>query len=86
MENTLKPLLQKLDHTEKKIEERIHLPAVDSWPETFHVFDTKSLWAIKACLAAERPLLVRGEPGTGKSQLARAAAHVLDRCSCTERV
>ena len=33
----------------------------------------------RAALAAERPLLVRGEPGTGKSQLARAAAALLGR-------
>jgi MoxR-like ATPase len=46
---------------------------------TWHVFDEDSIHAINAALAAERPLLVRGEPGTGKSQLARAAAHQLER-------
>jgi len=44
-----------------------------------HRFDAPSLHAINAALAAERPLLVRGEPGTGKSQLARAAAFLLGR-------
>ncbi|MBB4268003.1 MoxR-like ATPase [Roseospira visakhapatnamensis] len=34
---------------------------------------------MNAALAAGRPLLVRGEPGTGKSQLARAAAKQLGR-------
>lgn len=57
----------------------VRLPAVGTWPETVHVFDEDSQWAINAALAAKRPLLVRGEPGCGKSQLARAAAHCLKR-------
>ncbi len=48
-------------------------------PETVHVFDDDSIAAINAALAAGRPLLVRGEPGTGKSQLARAVASALGR-------
>ena len=36
-------------------------------------------WAIRAAIAARRPLLVRGEPGTGKTQLAWAAAAMLKR-------
>ncbi|MEO0444948.1 MAG: MoxR family ATPase [Verrucomicrobiota bacterium] len=53
------------------------LDASGSWDETKHRFDEKSIWAIRAALAAERPLLLRGEPGIGKSQLAHAAAAVL---------
>jgi MoxR-like ATPase len=53
------------------------LAAIDSWPATYHQFDVRSVWAVRAALAAQRPLLVRGEPGIGKSQLARAAAHIL---------
>lgn len=48
-------------------------------PPTVHVFDGTSIDAVDAALATGRPLLVRGEPGTGKSQLARAAAFVLGR-------
>jgi MoxR-like ATPase len=44
-----------------------------------HVFDDTSVWAIRAALAANRPLLVRGEPGVGKSQLAQGAAVWLGR-------
>lgn len=55
------------------------LPARDGLPKVQHKFDDTSLHAINAALAAERPLLVRGEPGTGKSQLARAAAQLLGR-------
>ena len=55
------------------------LPAMGTWRESVHVFDERSAQAIRAALAAGRPLLVRGDPGTGKSQLARAAAKVLGR-------
>ncbi|RJF84563.1 MoxR family ATPase [Azospirillum cavernae] len=48
-------------------------------PEQVHVFDQPSIDAINAAMAARRPLLVRGEPGIGKSQLARAAAKELGR-------
>ena len=68
------------------IDTRIPLPARGSWPESVHVFDETSAWAIRAALAAQRPLLVRGEPGAGKSQLARAAAEVLGRLFITEVV
>ncbi|MBF0371700.1 MAG: AAA family ATPase [Magnetococcales bacterium] len=41
------------------------------------MFEKRQIDAINAALGARRPLLVRGEPGIGKSQLARAAAKVL---------
>lgn len=44
-----------------------------------HVVERQASLAISASLAAGRPLLVRGEPGTGKSQLALAAAKALGR-------
>lgn len=44
-----------------------------------HLFSQLEIGAINAALAVGRPLLVRGEPGTGKSQLARAAAKRLRR-------
>jgi MoxR-like ATPase len=44
-----------------------------------HVIDRRSVVAINAALATGRPLLVRGEPGVGKSQLAHAAAVGLGR-------
>lgn len=51
-------------------------------PEQVHVFDdpgNRSRLAVKAALASGRPLLVRGEPGVGKTQLAAAAAIALQR-------
>ena len=47
--------------------------------EAVHIFNSDSIHAINAALASGRPLLVRGEPGVGKSQLARAAAKQLAR-------
>ncbi len=55
-------------------------------PEQYHLFDPESVLAIRAALAARRPLLVRGEPGVGKTQLAAAAAHVLERPLVTKVV
>lgn len=55
------------------------LKKTGTWRESVHVFDDRTAQAIRAALASGRPLLVRGEPGTGKSQLARAAAKVMGR-------
>lgn len=57
----------------------IPLPPMGGMPASVHVIDEESIDAINAALATARPLLVRGEPGTGKSQLARAAAVMLGR-------
>ncbi|MCP3915372.1 MAG: AAA domain-containing protein [bacterium] len=46
------------------------------WP-CKHVFDAASRLALNVALVTERPLLVLGEPGIGKSQLAYAAAEAL---------
>src|SRR3954447_14166797 len=48
-------------------------------PEQYHEFEPQSALAIRSALGARRPLLVRGEPGVGKTQLAAAAAKVLRR-------
>lgn len=64
----------------------VHIPQSGSWPASVHIFDKDSAWAVKAALAAQRPLLIRGEPGSGKSQLARAAARVLNRAFISEVV
>lgn len=50
------------------------LPPMASWPQAAHVFEPEHIVALRAAEAAGRPLLVRGDPGTGKSQLAHAAA------------
>lgn len=51
----------------------------NSVPEQVHVLAKLEIQAINTALAANRPLLLRGEPGVGKSQLAYAAAKGLGR-------
>ncbi len=51
----------------------------DVRPERAHIFDQKEIEAVNAAIASRRPLLVRGEPGIGKTQLAEAAAAHLGR-------
>ena len=66
--------IEKLQNTQQQ-----DLPAHASWPQAMHQFEAESIAALRTALAARRPLLLRGEPGTGKSQLARAAAYALGR-------
>jgi len=58
--------------------ETIPLPPIGD-RHAAHVFERESLLAVRAALVCGRPLLVRGEPGVGKSQLARAVAQQLGR-------
>jgi MoxR-like ATPase len=55
------------------------LPGRQGLPKRFHKFDEESIYAVNTALAAQRPLLVRGEPGVGKTQLAEAVAAELQR-------
>jgi MoxR-like ATPase len=59
--------------------EEIYLTTRAANLDAVHIFDSDSIHAINAALASGRPLLVRGDPGVGKSQLARAAAKQLGR-------
>jgi MoxR-like ATPase len=71
---------------EIRVGQRIKLERCQSWDESFHIFDEESAFAVEMALATGRPLLVRGEPGSGKSQLARAAAQELDRYLIAESI
>ncbi len=57
----------------------VPLPATGTWPASVHRFEAEAVAALRAAEAAGRPLLIRGEPGTGKSQTARAAAAAVGR-------
>jgi len=62
-----------------RVNQPIKLPPCGTWPTAVHLFDQRSADALLAARLARRPLLVCGEPGSGKSQLARAAAFQLKR-------
>ena len=64
----------------------IKIPATSGMDPSVHIIDEDSILAINAAIATGRPLLVRGEPGTGKSQLARAAAAALGRAFLSHSV
>ncbi len=52
----------------------VPIRAEGTWPATVHRFDERGAAALRAAEACGRPLLIRGAPGVGKSQTARAAA------------
>lgn len=63
----------------KKITKASQSITNDHGEEHTYVFEEDAKNAINAALLINRPLLIRGEPGVGKSQLAKAAAEALKR-------
>ena len=55
----------------------LQLASADRFPTAGHLWSQCEIDALILAWAARRPLLVRGEAGSGKSQIARAAAAVL---------
>lgn len=53
------------------------LDPVGSWPQAVHLWSAPELDALALAVATGRPLLIKGDAGTGKSQIARAAAAML---------
>jgi MoxR-like ATPase len=56
----------------------LRLSATERFAAAGHLWSQSEIDALILAWAARRPLLVRGEAGSGKSQIARAAAEVLD--------
>ena len=52
-------------------------PGQDGAPPLCHDWSPREVDALQVALVTRRPLLLRGEPGSGKTQLSRAAAHEL---------
>ena len=59
--------------------ETVTLPSPPGTRPPGHVFERSEVDAVNTAVAAGRPLLLRGEPGVGKSQLAKAAAFRMKR-------
>lgn len=62
----------------------VDLSPTGSWQQKSYLLDKKSAYALQMALATNRPLLVKGEPGLGKSYLAVAAASLLKRMFVAE--
>ncbi len=71
--------ITRIDKALKEPNEPIVLEVQGTWPATRYLFEQPAADALIAAIASGKPLLVRGEPGIGKSQLARAAAAILER-------
>ena len=76
MDARLSDVLQRMQFNANHISE---LPLQGSWPAASHCWSEPERNALILALACGRPLLVRGEPGAGKSQFARAVARELGR-------
>ncbi len=68
---------QPFQHLVEVTADPTELPASNGFPEAWHSWSDVERHAVIQAWASGRPLLVRGEPGCGKSQLARAVAAVL---------
>ena len=61
-----------------KTDTEVRLAPSDQFPDAGHWWSQAEIDALILAHAAGRPLLVRGEAGSGKSQIARAASQVLN--------
>jgi MoxR-like ATPase len=60
-------------------DKRTNLPADTTFDEAVHLWEEAEYKAVRAALLSNRPLLIYGEPGSGKTQLARAVCMELTR-------
>ena len=53
----------------------LKLPPFDSWPEAVHQFDDDSIHALKAALAARRPLLLTRRSRDRQKPVGQGSGH-----------
>ena len=75
MSNPISPI----EYIKSRIGETLTLPAIGSWSACKHLLHEREAQALMTAFYTQRPLLAVGEPGVGKSQLARVAAVLLKR-------
>ena len=72
MDSTSKPTLN------ADVTKPIKLPKMGGLPDSWHQFQKNDIHAINTAMHIQRPLLIRGEPGLGKSQIAHAIAACME--------
>ena len=75
----IKELLRKAENLDESEFEEVKLLPAGSWPECHHAVNRQDILAMVAAMGSQRTLLLSGEPGTGKSHLARAVAALTQR-------
>ena len=75
----MQALLKTLEAFKTKQTIEVDLKSIGSWAETTHIVEKNDILAMIAGLGSERAILLTGDPGVGKSHLARVAAELTDR-------
>jgi MoxR-like ATPase len=63
-----------MEFSKLPLSEALQLKAMAGLTASYHLFDKDQIAAIMTAWYAKRPLLIRGDPGLGKSQIAHAIA------------
>jgi len=75
----MEKLLKALNDFNDESTQEIPLDSIGSWQETRHAVEKDDILAMIAAMGSQRALLLSGDPGVGKSHLARVAASITER-------